>query len=99
MGTWKGDPKKFKAEFVNKNPNVWDLTNGEVDFSWEYSTITDTLEIKAEHPDMNPNPMSHWMGPDWVKAYLYTLADWMATYNSPEELITLLEPIFARYKE
>jgi hypothetical protein len=99
MATWNGTPKKFKLDFVSKDPNQWDLEEGDVELSWKYSTSSDTLEIVAKHPDMRVGGRSDLYGPEWAKAYLYTMADWMATYYSPEELVDFLAPIFKRDTE
>ena len=93
MATWNGKPKKFKIEFVNKNPNIWDLSYDEVEFSWNYSTSADCLEVIYSHPELKGSPKSTLYGPDHAQALLYTLASWMATYEGRDNLKELLKDL------
>lgn len=93
MATWKGEPKKFKVEFMSKNANkyFYDPSWDEVSFHWEYQTTADFLSIYAEHPDMETS--RELMGPDWAEAQLYTLANYYATYVGREQLKELLKDL------
>ncbi len=93
MATWTGTPKKFDVEFVHKDPNHWDPGRGEVEFGWTYYTASDSLTIKASHLMMKNGSHEEIYGPDWAKAHMYVLADWLATYGSVHELKELLGPI------
>lgn len=94
MATWKGKPKEFKVEFVNKDPSFWDLTTSNVTFKWEYNTTCDTLNVIAKHPEMEP--LRELYSPKWAAAYIYTMADWMATYEGLDKLKELLKPILEK---
>lgn len=91
MATWRGDPKKFEVERGPTDPNSYDSIWGEVDFRWEYNTTSDTLSIFVEHPDIKTR--REYMGPDWAKAYLYTLANYYKTYVGREQLKELLKDL------
>lgn len=95
MAVWKGTPKKFKIGFVDKNPYAWDETIDEVEFRWEYATSSDILSIHAEHPQMREYKPELY-SPDWAKAYIYTMANWLATYEDVGTLKELLKPILEK---
>lgn len=94
MATWKGDPKKFKVEFLPKDFDkyFYDTKCDEVEFRWEYQTTADILTIYAEHPDME-TPHKELLGPDWAEAQLYTLANYYKTYVGQEQLKELLKDL------
>jgi hypothetical protein len=93
MATWKSIPKKFRVEYMPKNPDqyFWEPKSGDVEFRWEYNTVSDILTTFAEHPDMNT--IQELTGPDWAEAQLYILASYYATYVGREQLKDLLKDV------
>jgi hypothetical protein len=89
MATWSGQPKKFNMEIYHK-PRYEHSSYEDVEYSWEYHTVSDTLLIREVSSNGTEENL---MGPDHGKALLYTLAHWYKTYNSREQLLDLLKDI------
>lgn len=89
MATWHGIPKKFNLQVCSDD--FYEVLNAEVEMNWSYNTTSDTLVIETKVP--NRALKKQLLGQDLAEATLKILMDWYATYESVEQLETMLNEI------
>lgn len=89
MATWKGTPKSFSLEVWKKgNYGYSDYEN--VEFNWEYGTVSDYLRIyRKDSEGTTDESYSNWE----AQARLYMMVQWMVRYEGKEAFMRLIKDI------
>ena len=91
MATWNGYPKKFSME-VYKPGNHGYLSWEDVEFGWEYFTVSDYFRPWSKQ-DGEEIVYGDLLSNENAKAMLWCLAEWYNSYEGSEKLDELIQEI------
>jgi hypothetical protein len=91
MATWTGKPKKFSMEVFgpeNYGYGEWE----EVEYNWEYGTVSDYFRINTTMPGKEKE-YGDLLSKEGAIATLHCLMEWYNSYEGSNELDEMVKEI------